>query len=550
MKFLKLLCTFFILLFIAACGSDSSISSNSTTGDGSNVVNESYKVYFNSNDGDGYMLPLEFKNGESKQLTKNDFSRGGYIFKGWATSSDGSVVYYDQEIISISSDINLYAVWEVLPSYTITYHSNNGVDTIKQVTHFAPQAGNFFYLDANEFSNGESKFVGWSYSKDSDVLAYQDAGPVYELTSDIDLYAMWETNPVEITFDPRGGTGDVLVLYARAGDIIKIPPVDYHREGFLLKGAYTYNLKTYGVGVDFEVPAENVSFWTLWVELPKDPLPSFGGNNTKYKNTYVLFNGVNLKKSDWIESLTPGLYYGVWRPDAGWYDSSQWHYNLCWAGTASNIIHWWYDRNKENIDKYYKYYASEDALNIRPKTGYYGKGESDIFIIFRDHWADAGYKIEIGVEWFLFGSHYNKNGGGYLHEVLGEDSSSMIEFYPGITQYTFNTNINKAIEKGMMAGLAEVNGFGSHAISLWGVHYDDEGLIDGVFVSDSGTRSGNNAPTGMDTGMIYMNIIYDNNGKPFMTNDFGSRLPLTQLVLVSDGAELWKQYFDTHKPIR
>lgn len=550
MKFLKLLCTFFILLFISACGSDSSISSNSTTGDGNNTTDSSYKVYFNGNNGDGYMVPLEFKNGESKQLTKNDFSRGGYIFKGWATSSDGSVVYYDQEYISISTDITLYAVWEVLPSYTITYHSNNGSDTIKQVKHFTPQAGNFFYLDANEFSNGESKFVGWSYSKDSDVLAYQDAGPVYELTSDIDLYAMWETNPVEITFDPRGGTGDVLVLYARAGDIIKIPPVDYRREGFLLKGAYTYNLKTYGVGADFEVPAENVSFWTLWVELPKEPLPSFGGNSTKYKNTYALMKGVNMTKSDWVESLTPKIYYGVWRKDAGWYDSSQWHYNLCWAGTASNIIHWWYDRNKDNIDKYYKYYATEEALKIRPKTGYYGKGVSDIFDLFKNNWRDGAWYVDNGLEWFFIGTHYNKNGGAYFKEVFGEDISSMVESYPGLTQYLFNTNVERALDNGLMCGLSEINGFGPHAITLWGVHYDKNGLIDGVIVADSGTRSGNNAPNDLDTGLVYMDIVYDNQGRVFMTNAYGAKIPLTKLTLLSDGAELWKKYFDTHKPIR
>lgn len=99
----------------------------------------------------------------------------------------------------------------------------------------------------------------------------------------------------------------------------------------------------------------------------------------------------------------------------------------------------------------------------------------------------------------------------------------------------------------MAVGLAEVNGFGSHAITLWGVRYDDNGLIDGVIVADSGTRSGNNAPSGYDTGLIYMNIEYDNMGKPFMTNSFGSRLPLTKIVLLGDGAEQWKKYFDSHK---
>lgn len=547
MKLLKLFLTLLLLSFISACGTDES-SSNISTGDDNTNNKSFFTVYFNSNNGDGYMVPLEIKNGESKQLTKNDFSRGGYVFKGWATSSDGSVVYYDQEYISISSDINLYAVWEVLPSFTITYHSNNGTNNIKQVKHFAPNAGNFFYLDANEFSNGDNKFVGWSYSENGNDLAFQDKGPVYELTSNIDLYAMWEPNPIEITFDPRGGTGDVVVLYARTGDVIKIPPVDYYRDGFLLKGAYSYNLKTYGVGMDFEVPNENVSFWTLWVELPKEPLPSFGGNSTKYKNTYALINGVNMTKADWVESLTPKIYYGVWREDAGWYDSSQWHYNLCWAGTSSNMLHWWHDRNKDNIETYYKHYASPDV--VRPNVAYHGRGVSDIFDLFKNNWRDAAWYVDNGLEWFFIGTHYNKNSGAYFKEVFGDDISSMVESFPGLTQYTFNTNVERALDNGLMTGLTEINGFGPHAITLWGVHYDENGLIDGVIVADSGTRSGNNAPDNLDTGLIYMNVEYDKLGKVFMTNPYGSRIPLTNLILLSDGAELWKKYFETHNPIR
>lgn len=506
-----------------------------------------YTVYFNSNNGDGYMPPLKVNGGEMFELTSNIFTRAGYTFEGWSLSENGEVVYKDGASLSINSDIELFAVWKSVPFYSITFHSNNGSDEKISVTF----ASNVMpvKLPYNTFQNGSKKFTGWKSSDNS--ISYIDGCDVVYLTGDIDLYASWSDNPVTITFDPLGGTGEMPDIYAVPGDVIKLPAAEFTRSGYELKDTYTYYIYTYRFGDDFIVPDTDVVLYANWRELPKPPLPVFGGNSDKYKNQYVLVKGVNMTEKDWIQSLTPGLFYGVWNKNAGWYDSSQWRYNLCWAGTSSNMLHWWYDRNKENIEKYYNYYASDEIVNNKPSSKYYGKGESDIFITFRDHWKDAGYLIEIGLEWYIFGTHYNKNGGGYFKEVfLEEDLSSVIESYAGLTQYLLNTSVNKAFEKGMAVGLAEVNGFGSHAITLWGAHYDDNGLIDGVIVADSGTRSGNNAPSGYDTGLVYMNIEYDNMGKPFMTNGFGSRLPLTKIVLLGDGAEQWKKYFDTHEKIR
>lgn len=525
-----------------ACWKDDSIST------------ASYTVYFNGNNGDGYMPPLKVNGGETFELTSNIFTRAGFAFEGWSLTENGEVAYKDGASLSINSDIELFAVWKSVPFYNITFHSNNGKDEVISVSF--PSNVMPVKLPDNTFQNGSKKFTGWTTSDNS--VSYIDGCDVVYLTGDLDLYASWSDNPVKITFDAFNGKDEYSIIYAMAGSVINLPKAEFTRNGYELLGSYTcYVDEIYGgvhrFGVDYTVPsdAKEIVFSVGWRELPKPPTPAFGGNSDKYKNQYVLVKGVNMTKKDWIESLTPGLFYGVWNVNAGWYDSSQWRYNLCWAGTSSNMLHWWYDRNKENIEKYYAHYASDEVVNNKPSSKYYGEGVSDIFIIFRDHWKDAGYLIEIGLEWYIFGTHYNKNGGGYFKEVfLEEDVPSVIEEYSGITQYTFNTNINKAFDNGMAVGLAEVNGFGSHAITLWGVHYDDEGLIDGVIVADSGTRSGNNAPTGYDTGLIYMNIIYDNFGKPFMTNSYGSRLPLTKLVLLGDGAEQWKKYFDTHEPIR
>ena len=53
---------------------------------------------------------------QSQALTANAFALDGYSFAGWATSTNGGVVYSDQEVVTNLTDtwhsiVNLYAVW-------------------------------------------------------------------------------------------------------------------------------------------------------------------------------------------------------------------------------------------------------------------------------------------------------------------------------------------------------------------------------------------------------------------------------------------------------
>ena len=71
-------------------------------------------VSFKANGGTGSMSSQTFAQGVSQKLSANAFTRSGYEFIGWATSSGGSVVYSDQQSISLSANKTLYAVWKVI----------------------------------------------------------------------------------------------------------------------------------------------------------------------------------------------------------------------------------------------------------------------------------------------------------------------------------------------------------------------------------------------------------------------------------------------------
>lgn len=508
-----------------------------------------YTIYFNANNGDGYMLPLTVEAGKSIQLSENIYTRAGFVFKGWSKVQDGAVEFQDKQYISVSENTTLYAVWEPMQAYTITYHSNTAVEEVKKVSKYPPLPGDKIYLDANEFTNGDLKFVGWSLNQNDNKVTYQDAGPLFELTSNIDLYAVWESNPVTISFNPNGGTGEMPDLYARPGDVIKIPEPVFTRKGYLLKGAYTYNLVTYGTGMDFKVPDENVTFLTLWVEIPKDPDPVFGGNSDKYIDMDVWVKGVTVNKEDWIESNSPGLFYAVRKSNSGWYDTDQSWLNLCWAGASSNMLHWWHDMNKDNVKKYFDHYAPENAE--RPDTVYEGWGKSRIFGYFSIKYPNHGYYINRALSWYLIGpDDWQPAGGGFYKEVFG-DNFTLVEEYLGVTQYSFNKAMARAFDNDMAIGGSEINMSGSHAITLWGAHFNSEGLIDKIYVSDSATAAGNNSPKGYETGLSVIEVVYDQTfGKVYMKTYLGGQIPLTSVTLLSNGAKEWEEYFNTHQALR
>jgi len=86
-----------------------------------------YYVKYNPNGGSGTMANSEHTYDTDKNLTTNAFTRTGYSFAGWATSSSGAKAYSDgQSVKNLSSTqgntYNLYAVWQAV---TVTLTFNN-----------------------------------------------------------------------------------------------------------------------------------------------------------------------------------------------------------------------------------------------------------------------------------------------------------------------------------------------------------------------------------------------------------------------------------------
>ena len=76
-----------------------------------------YMLTFDANGGEGSMPAQKFEYGVSQSINTNLFTRDGYVFYGWNTASNGNgTSYTDQQEITLTQDITLYAQWKLYAS--------------------------------------------------------------------------------------------------------------------------------------------------------------------------------------------------------------------------------------------------------------------------------------------------------------------------------------------------------------------------------------------------------------------------------------------------
>lgn len=168
----------------------------------------SYLVRFDSNGGTGEMLDQNFTYEEEKELSKNQFTRTGYVFSGWKKDS---ITYQEGETVkNLASQegevVVLKAVWKQ-GSYKVQFLANGGKGEME------PQA--FTYdkskkLSKNQFTRTGYTFEGWNTKKNGKGKTYKNRQSVSNLTAKdngvVKLYAVWKGVPYKVKYIGNGAT--------------------------------------------------------------------------------------------------------------------------------------------------------------------------------------------------------------------------------------------------------------------------------------------------------------------------------------------------------
>ena len=147
-----------------------------------------YTVTYDVNGGSGTVAPVTVTAGE--QVTLNDgtgiTAPAGKAFVGWATTAEATSADVTSPYTP-AADITLYAVYETITTYTVTYDVNGGSGTVAAETVVAGQS---ITLDDGSGITPPSTqtFAGWATANDATV---PDVTSPYTPTADITLYAVY-----------------------------------------------------------------------------------------------------------------------------------------------------------------------------------------------------------------------------------------------------------------------------------------------------------------------------------------------------------------------
>lgn len=195
----------------------------------------SYSVAFNKNaaDATGTMANESFTYGTAKALTSNAFSRTGYTFSGWATSSGGAVVYSNGQSVSnltttAGATVTLYAKWTA-KKYDLTVDPNGGTfqsSTSPTVISNGLAYDSYSYRAITPAKRDYYFFMGWYTSASGGTQLYTSVGRnlavagywsaawdsdtsktgVYKRDGALTVYAQWNPYQATINFTMNGGS--------------------------------------------------------------------------------------------------------------------------------------------------------------------------------------------------------------------------------------------------------------------------------------------------------------------------------------------------------
>lgn len=163
-----------------------------------------YTITYHANGGSGAPSAITRTWSKTNQvLSSSAPTRTGYTFKGWATTSGGSVAYAKGGSIpwaSANKTQTLYAVWQK-NSWTVSYNGNGstGGSTASQTKYY----NDALTLRANGFTRTGFEFKRWNTKTDDTGTAYAASGS-YTSNAALSLYAIWNRT---VSYNLNGASG-------------------------------------------------------------------------------------------------------------------------------------------------------------------------------------------------------------------------------------------------------------------------------------------------------------------------------------------------------
>ncbi|MEI3228946.1 MAG: InlB B-repeat-containing protein [Lachnospiraceae bacterium] len=183
----------------------------------------------------------------------------GYTFGGWYTDEACTNAY--DFAAPVTGNMTLYAKWTI-NTYTVSFDSLGGSSIDTKTTDY-----NTAVSQPEKPTKMGYTFGGW-YTDYDCTKAYDFAAPV---TGDMTLYAKWEINSYQVTFDSMGGSSldSQQVTYNGTATTPHAPT----KTGYTFDGWFTD--KDCTVAYDFNaLVTDNITLYAKWNKIPDQQKPN------------------------------------------------------------------------------------------------------------------------------------------------------------------------------------------------------------------------------------------------------------------------------------
>lgn len=236
--------------------------------------------------------------------------------------------------------------------------------------------------------------------------------------------------------------------------------------------------------------------------------------------------------------------------------------NLCFAATASNMLHWWMEQNHERIGHYIERHGDAwrriGAKSIKLSDyvdSFRSQQDSEIFEMFKmiyGYRAD-GFNADILADLFINGYTPKERGGtnvendnlipdgrgGFFYDVF-KGKKLTTRSYRGRYE-DLSGFLREELQNGNILGIEHtVFGGSNHIITLWGAEYDENNRLIAIYVTDSDDQ--NDESTGMKRYNVYNVGGYAKLTTNVTNKSAGSSVNM--LHSLSLGEEEWNRYLN------
>ena len=294
----------------------------------------------------------------------------------------------------------------------------------------------------------------------------------------------------------------------------------------------------------------------IWVKGINGPLMGEGGDFHKEiiqggKDTYITYTVPYSSGDGWydVNKTTSGGNIDIDK-------------NLCFAAVSSNMLHWWFDQNIENVDNYIAKNGDITRANRQLsdlKTSFESQEDSKIFELYKVLYGynERGFYTDLLVDLFINGytpklsgatnierdDLIPDNNGGFFYDVF--KGEKLTDRTYGGNYESLSEILKEVLGDGGLVGLShKVFSRNNHIVTLWGAEYDLNGKLSAVYISDSDDQ--NEEADETDLGMKRYEVRNVGGVAKLSTNqsnkNAGSAIGYLHVLYL--GSEQWQSYIN------